>query len=70
MLGGASIFGGRGSFIGAVLGAALIVQITTVVQFLELVDYWQQYLLGALTIIAAGLLLQGSDRAGQGVTPR
>jgi ribose transport system ATP-binding protein len=23
------------------------------VQFLELVDYWQQYLLGGLTIIAA-----------------
>ena len=35
------------------LGAALIVQITTVVQFLELVDYWQQYLLGGLTIVAA-----------------
>jgi ribose transport system ATP-binding protein len=53
VLGGASIFGGRGSFVGAVLGAALIVQITTVVQFLELVDYWQQYLLGGLTIVAA-----------------
>jgi ribose transport system ATP-binding protein len=53
VLGGASIFGGRGSFIGAVLGAALIVQINTVVQFLNLTDYWQQYLLGGLTIAAA-----------------
>jgi ribose transport system ATP-binding protein len=53
VLGGASIFGGRGSFIGAALGAALIVQINTVVQFLELTDYWQQYLLGGLTIAAA-----------------
>jgi ribose transport system ATP-binding protein len=53
VLGGASIFGGRGSFIGALLGAALIVQINTVVQFLELVDYWQQYVLGGLTILAA-----------------
>jgi ribose transport system permease protein/ribose transport system ATP-binding protein len=53
VLGGASIFGGRGSFVGALLGAALIVQIDTVVQFLGLTDYWQQYLLGGLTIVAA-----------------
>ena len=53
VLGGASVFGGRGSFIGALLGAALVIQINTVVQFLELSDYWQQYLLGGLTIVAA-----------------
>jgi ribose transport system ATP-binding protein len=53
VLGGASVFGGRGSFIGAFLGAALVIQINTVVQFLELSDYWQQYLLGGLTIVAA-----------------
>jgi ribose transport system ATP-binding protein len=53
VLGGASVFGGRGSFVGAFLGAALIIQINTVVQFLELSEYWQQYLLGGLTIAAA-----------------
>ena len=53
MLGGASIFGGRGSFIGALLGAVLVIQINTVVQFLELPLYWQQWLLGGLTIVAA-----------------
>jgi len=52
VLGGASIFGGRGSFIGAVMGAALIVQINTVVQFLGLDLYWQQWLLGGLTLLA------------------
>ena len=52
VLGGASIFGGRGSFIGALAGAALIIQINTVVQFLGLQLYWQQWLLGGLTLVA------------------
>lgn len=53
VLGGASIFGGRGSFIGACLGAVLVIQINTVVQFIGLPLYWQQWLLGGLTIAAA-----------------
>ncbi|MGK2318645.1 ATP-binding cassette domain-containing protein [Gordonia rhizosphera] len=53
VLGGASIFGGRGSFVGALLGAVLVTQINTVVQFLGLPLYWQQWLLGGLTILAA-----------------
>lgn len=53
VLGGASIFGGRGSFIGAVLGAVLVIQINTVVQFLDLELYWQQWFLGGLTVVAA-----------------
>ena len=55
VLGGASIFGGRGSFIGALLGAVLVIQINTVVEFLELPLYWQQWLLGGLTIVAAAV---------------
>ncbi len=35
VLGGASIFGGRGSFIGALLGAVLIQEIVTSPQFLQ-----------------------------------
>jgi ribose transport system ATP-binding protein len=53
VLGGASIFGGRGSFIGALLGAVLVIQANTVVQFLGLQLYWQQWLLGGLTVVAA-----------------
>jgi len=55
VLGGASIFGGRGSFVGALVGAALIIQVNTVVQFLGLDLYWQQWLLGALTIVSVAL---------------
>ena len=53
VLGGASLFGGRGSFLGAFMGAVLFVQINTVVQFLGLELYWQLWLLGGLTILAA-----------------
>jgi len=52
VLGGAFIFGGRGSFVGALAGAALITQTNTVVQFLGLELYWQQWLLGGLTVLA------------------
>ena len=54
VLGGASIFGGRGSFIGALLGALLIQQLDTVTVFLHLSTAWQYYLLGALTLVATG----------------
>lgn len=55
VLGGASIFGGRGSFVGALIGAALITQVNTVVQFLGLQLYWQQWLLATLTIVSVAL---------------
>lgn len=53
VLGGASIFGGRGSFIGAILGAVLVIQANTVVQFMGLDMYWQQWFIGGLTLAAA-----------------
>jgi ribose transport system ATP-binding protein len=64
VLGGASIFGGRGSFIGAFLGALLIQEIITASGFLQqtthpfsdvpsvAVPYW---LLGFLILFGAGL---------------
>jgi ribose transport system ATP-binding protein len=55
ILGGASIYGGRGSFIGAVLGAALVAQIDNVTTFLRLSSAWQYWLLAILTISAAGI---------------
>lgn len=54
VLGGASIFGGRGAFIGAVAGALLIQQINTSTVFLRIDIAWQYFLLGGLTLIAAG----------------
>lgn len=54
VLGGASIFGGRGSFIGTLMGALLILQVTNVTTFLGLADAWQSWLLGGMTLVAAG----------------
>jgi ribose transport system ATP-binding protein len=53
VLGGASLFGGRGSFIGALLGAALITEITNATTFLQLSQAWQFWFLGLLTLGAA-----------------
>ncbi|MEO3856494.1 ATP-binding cassette domain-containing protein [Acrocarpospora sp. B8E8] len=51
-IGGASIFGGRGSFLGAVLGALLVQQILGAIPFLSLSTAWESYLVGALTLVA------------------
>ena len=53
VLGGASLFGGRGSFVGALLGATLIQQIINVTTFMRLSQAWQYWLLGILTLVAA-----------------
>ena len=54
VVGGASIFGGRGSMLGAMAGALLIQQINTATVFLNLSVAWQTYLLGGLTLAATG----------------
>jgi ribose transport system ATP-binding protein len=58
VLGGASLFGGRGSFIGALLGAALITEIINATTFLELSQAWQFWFLGILTLVAATIYTQ------------
>jgi len=58
VLGGASLFGGRGSFIGALLGAALITEIINATTFLQLSQAWQFWFLGILTLAAAALYTQ------------
>ncbi|WP_205557143.1 ATP-binding cassette domain-containing protein [Mesorhizobium sp. DCY119] len=55
VIGGASLFGGRGSFVGALLGAVFIVQVSSVTVFLQLSQEWQQYLLGFLILSAVAL---------------
>jgi len=69
VLGGASIFGGRGSFIGVVLGAALIQQLVNVTTFLRLSEAWQYGLLALLTLTSATTYatLRKSSRIKSGV---
>jgi ribose transport system ATP-binding protein len=55
VIGGASLYGGRGSFIGCLLGATFLTQINTVTSFLGLDQAWQSYLLGALILAAVAL---------------
>lgn len=55
VIGGASLFGGRGSFIGALLGAALIIQVNVVTAFLNFDAAAQNYLLGAMIIMSVAV---------------
>jgi ribose transport system ATP-binding protein len=55
VLGGASIYGGRGSFIGTVLGALLLTEMINAITFLELSDAWQYWFPGAIIIVAAAI---------------
>jgi ribose transport system ATP-binding protein len=64
VLGGASLFGGRGSFIGALFGAALIQQILNATTFLNLSQSWQYWFVGLLTLGAAAIYSQ-ARRTGQ-----
>jgi ribose transport system ATP-binding protein len=55
VLGGASIFGGRGSFLGALAGVLLVQEITSATGFLGLGSAWQYWLPGLLILLAAAL---------------
>ena len=63
VIGGSSLFGGRGSFIGALLGAVFITQINTVTNFLGLNEAWQSYLLGGMIVVAVALFSKSRQMA-------
>lgn len=63
VIGGASLFGGRGSFIGALLGALLITQVNVVTSFLDLGDSWQSYLLGGMILASVALYSKSREMA-------
>ncbi|MDF5752139.1 ATP-binding cassette domain-containing protein [Spongiactinospora sp. TRM90649] len=67
ILAGASIYGGRGSFLSAALGAVLIEVTINVSAFLDLNDAWRQWLLGILTLVAAAVFcgFRGGRLAGK-----
>jgi ribose transport system ATP-binding protein len=52
VLGGASLAGGRGSFVGAVIGGLFLTEIINIVPFLGLQSSWAQMLVGGLTLLA------------------
>lgn len=62
VLGGASIFGGRGSYLGALLGAFLIQEIISATSFLGLETAWQQWLPGILILGGAALFSRARSR--------
>lgn len=64
VLGGASIFGGRGSFLGALAGAILLQETVSSTTFLHLGSAWQYWLPGVLMLVAAALhsRLKGESR--------
>ena len=55
VLGGASLFGGRGSFVAVLAGAVLLIVIERSMAFLGLSGAWQYWLLGGLVLTAVTL---------------
>ena len=53
VLGGTSLLGGRGTFVGTLLGSMLLVQVLNATVFLRLDQLWQYVLQGALILAAA-----------------
>lgn len=53
VLGGTSLLGGRGSFIGTLLGSVLMVQVLNACVFLNLSETWQYLFQGLLIVFAA-----------------
>jgi ribose transport system ATP-binding protein len=63
VLGGAGLLGGRGSFIGTLLGAFLIQQVLNATTFLDLGQSWQYFFHGFLTLVAAAIYTQARMRS-------
>jgi ribose transport system ATP-binding protein len=69
VLGGTSLLGGRGTFIGTLMGAGLSVQVLNATVFLSLDQKWQ-YIFQGLLIVAAALIYSQVRRTGLGVRLR
>lgn len=65
VLGGASLFGGRGSFLGTLLGAIFITQVNSVTSFMQLDQAWQSYLLGGLILVAVAVFSKSRQKVMQ-----
>jgi len=65
VLGGTSLLGGRGTFIGTLVGAGLSVQVLNATVFLSLNQKWQ-YIFQGLLIVAAAVIYSQVRRAAAG----
>lgn len=67
VLGGASVFGGRGSFLGVLAGVLLVQEIGSISSFLRLGSAWQYWLPGFLTLFAVAIYsrARGSARSAE-----
>jgi len=64
VLGGTSLRGGRGTFVGTVLGALLLTEVLNAVSFLNLSETYQYVFQGALILVAALIYSTVRRRAG------
>jgi ribose transport system ATP-binding protein len=64
VLGGASLFGGRGSFIGTLLGALLLQQLLDATTFLGLSETWQYWFQGIFLLGAAAIYTRARSAGG------
>ena len=55
VIGGTSLFGGRGSIVGSVLGAIIVGVFNTGLSLAGVDDYWQMFAAGCLVIVAVAL---------------
>jgi fructose transport system permease protein len=55
VIGGTSLFGGRGGIAGSVLGAIIVGVFNTGLVLARVDDYWQQFAIGCLVIVAVAL---------------
>ncbi len=55
VIGGTSLFGGRGSIVGSVLGAMIVGVFNTGLALAGVDDYWQMFAAGCLVIVAVAL---------------
>jgi ribose transport system ATP-binding protein len=69
VLGGTSLLGGRGTFIGTLLGAGLSVQVLNATVFLSLDQKWQ-YIFQGLLIVAAAIIYSQVRRGAWGAPGR
>ena len=58
VLGSTILLGGRGTFVGTLLGSVLIVQVLNATVFLGLSQAWQYFFQGALILVAAVVYAQ------------
>jgi ribose transport system ATP-binding protein len=53
VLGGTSLMGGRGTYIGTLMGSILLIQVLNATVFLDLDQKWQYWLQAILILVAA-----------------